>query len=71
MPDVGGRLLAECIEGRKRAPRMIYMSGYTDDHILRHGLAQPGTAFLQKPFTPEALARIVRDVLDRPASSAA
>jgi PAS domain S-box-containing protein len=71
MPDVGGRLLAECIEGRKRAPRMIYMSGYTDDHIMRHGLAQPGTAFLQKPFTPEALARIVRDVLDQAASSAA
>jgi PAS domain S-box-containing protein len=71
MPDVGGRLLAECIEGHARAPRLVYMSGYTDDHILRDGLAQPGTAFLQKPFTPEALARVVRDELDRPASSAA
>jgi CheY-like chemotaxis protein len=64
MPDVDGRLLAECMEGKPRAPRVVYMSGYTDDHVLRRGLAQPGTAYLQKPFTTEALARIVRDVLD-------
>jgi CheY-like chemotaxis protein len=64
MPEVDGRLLAECVEGQPRAPRVVYMSGYTDDHVLRRGLAQPGTAFLQKPFSSETLARTVRDVLD-------
>lgn len=41
-----------------------YMSGYTDDAIVNHGALDPGTAFLQKPFRPEALVRWVREVLD-------
>ena len=43
---------------------VIYMSGYTDDAITRHGVLEPGFVFVQKPFTPDALARTVRDVLD-------
>jgi DNA-binding NtrC family response regulator len=47
--------------------RVIYMSGYTDDAITRHGVLEPGFVFVQKPFTPDALARTVREVLDRDA----
>jgi FixJ family two-component response regulator len=46
--------------------RVLYMSGYTDDAILRHGVTELGTAFLQKPFTADTLARKVREVLEAP-----
>jgi two-component system cell cycle sensor histidine kinase/response regulator CckA len=64
MPDVDGRLLVECIAKGIRAPRVLYMSGYMDDDILRRGLTLSGTVLLQKPFTLDALAHAVRRALD-------
>lgn len=65
MPEVGGRLLAEQVEALCPGLAVLYMSGYTDDAVIRHGVLQADTAFLQKPFTPAALATRVRQVLDR------
>jgi hypothetical protein len=47
--------------------RAIYMSGYTDDAVVHHGVSSAEMAFLQKPFTPQALAVKIRQVLDAPA----
>jgi two-component system cell cycle sensor histidine kinase/response regulator CckA len=46
--------------------KVLYMSGYTDDPLVCHGLLDSNMAFLQKPITPGALARTVREVLDTP-----
>ena len=44
--------------------KILFMSGYTDDTVVLHGMLKEGTEFIQKPFTPESLLRKVRDVLD-------
>jgi CheY-like chemotaxis protein len=68
MPKMNGRVLAERVAMLRPGLRVLFMSGYTDDDMLRRGIVDPRMAFLQKPFTPEALARKVRDVLDGAAS---
>jgi signal transduction histidine kinase/CheY-like chemotaxis protein len=64
MPGMGGRQLVEQLEKLLPGIKSLFVSGYTDDAIVRHGVLQAETAFLQKPFTPMALAQKVRAVLD-------
>ena len=64
MPGMSGVSVAERVSALRQGVKILYMSGYTDDAIVRHGVLETGTAFLQKPFTPDVLARKVREVLD-------
>jgi DNA-binding NtrC family response regulator len=66
MPEMSGRALVEQLALHCPELRTVYMSGYTGDEILRRGMLQPGTAFLEKPFTLERLADAVRRTLDGP-----
>jgi CheY-like chemotaxis protein len=64
MPGMSGRTLADLLSEQRADLRILYMSGYADDAIVRHGVLEAGTRFLPKPFTREALGRAVRDALD-------
>lgn len=66
MPEMGGRELSTILRSRNPELKVLYISGYTDDSVVRHGIVQATDAFLQKPFTPLVLARKVRSVLDHP-----
>jgi CheY-like chemotaxis protein len=64
MPGMSGREVAELLRLRRPGLKTLYVSGYTDDAVVRHGIVEASEAFLQKPFTPLGLARKVRTVLD-------
>ena len=64
MPGMNGRGLVERLSGIRPRIKSLYMSGYTDDDIIRRGFIEPSKSFLQKPFTSDALLLTVRKVLD-------
>ncbi len=64
MPYLGGRQLIERLAAVRPGLKALFLSGYTDDAVVRHGILEAEYAFLQKPFTPTALAQKVREVLD-------
>ncbi|GAB4402016.1 MAG: hypothetical protein Kow00123_11880 [Anaerolineales bacterium] len=65
MPQMGGKELSERFAAIRPGVKTLFMSGYTDNAIVHRGILDPGVAFLQKPFTAAALARRVRQALDR------
>jgi PAS domain S-box-containing protein len=64
MPRMGGRELSEKLARKYPYIKVLFTSGYTDDAIVRHGIIDAGTNFIQKPFTLDAFARKVRELLD-------
>ena len=66
MPVTNGPALAQGLRESRPDLRVLFVSGYNDDIVMRHGVMESGTAFLQKPFTPDSLARKLREVLDAP-----
>ena len=65
MPGMNGRDLAERAAAIQPGMKVIFLSGYTDETILRHGVLHPNMHYIEKPFSPQALAAKVRSVLDQ------
>ena len=63
MPQMNGRQVADHLLAARPGLKVLFMSGYTDAAIVEHGVLEPGTHFLQKPFTPDGLSRKVREAL--------
>jgi two-component system cell cycle sensor histidine kinase/response regulator CckA len=71
MPGLGGRELVGRLKIMAPNLRVLFVSGYTEEGVRKQGVLQPGTEFLEKPFTPEKLLRKIREVLDAPPPSVA
>ncbi len=65
MPEMNGRELKERLSPLRPHMKVLYMSGYSDDAIVRHGVLEEGMEYIQKPFSIDGLAKKVREVLDK------
>ena len=65
MPGASGAALGEQLVAQHPGLTVVYMSGYTEEAIVQHGVLKPGIAFLHKPFTSDTLGRKLRDALER------
>lgn len=70
MPEMSGPELAEVLQRARPRLKVVFMSGYTENAIVHHGILAKNIHFLQKPITPQTLAAIVRQALDTPAAGA-
>ena len=70
MPEISGKEVADRLLELRPALRVLFMSGYTDEAIVQHGVLDANVEFIQKPFTWIALTKKVRDVLNRTGSGA-
>jgi len=69
MPHMNGRDLAEAVRLCQPGVKLLFMSGYSGEAVVRHGMIQQNMPFLQKPFTPDTLARKIREIFDPPAEA--
>jgi CheY-like chemotaxis protein len=67
MPNMSGPELVEHLQAQSPQMKVLYMSGYTEDAVIRHGLLRADVSFIQKPYSPQGLAQKVRQVLDEKA----
>ncbi len=68
MPGLSGRILSERLTAARPDTRVLYMSGYSDDAILRHGVRKAAAHFIQKPFSIDALTHKIRETLSAPSN---
>ena len=66
MPQMNGRAVAEKLAAVQPGLRVLFTSGYPSDTVIRHGIAEARTAFIQKPYLASDLARKIREVLTNP-----